>query len=126
MESELRIRLNDKAFPNRLFQLWAYHVSHQRLLVRSPKGPDIERNIDLKFYGVGYLNVPSNFRGVALVDATAEEVDQVRSEFGELLLRERTVYVLASTDKRFIVVAASVTVEEHDMDMWWNPFEEAK
>ncbi len=124
MERKLRVRLSDKAFPGRLFQLWAHHVSHQRLLIRSPQGPDAKRNIDLRFYGVGYLSVPTSFRGITLTDATLAEVDVVRKEHGELLLQERRVYVLASAGKRFIVVAADVVVEENDMDMFGNPFEE--
>jgi hypothetical protein len=45
-------------YPDRRFQLWEYRVSHGSLLIRSPKGPDAEMNIDLVFSGVEFVACP--------------------------------------------------------------------
>lgn len=32
------------SYPDRRFQMWEHRVSHGSLLVRSPRGPEAERN----------------------------------------------------------------------------------
>lgn len=38
--------MNATTFPDRRFQLWEYWVGHGALLIRSPKGPRAETNVD--------------------------------------------------------------------------------
>lgn len=72
------------AYPDRIFQLWEYRVSHGSLLIRSPKGPEAESNVDLIFVGVDYLAVPHSIKGVAVDRGTAEDVAAVAAAFGEV------------------------------------------
>lgn len=45
-------------YPDRIFQIWEYQVTHASMLIRSPRrGKDLE-NIDLVFTGVSYLRTP--------------------------------------------------------------------
>ena len=41
------------SFENSEFQLWEFKVSHGSLLIRSPKGPETPKNIDLVQGGPG-------------------------------------------------------------------------
>ena len=60
----------------RTFQLWDYHVSHSRLLLRSPASPGDAKNQDILFYGVESLDIPTIFRGLEIdSDAAAGEGD---------------------------------------------------
>jgi hypothetical protein len=52
----------------RQFKVWSYSVSHKMLIIRSPlKSFDMEGyelnssyNIDVEFYGVAYINLPTS------------------------------------------------------------------
>jgi hypothetical protein len=41
------------------FRLWDYHVSHDKLLLRSAVSPSQPYNIDIVFYGVERLDIPT-------------------------------------------------------------------
>jgi hypothetical protein len=40
---------------DRYFQLWEYQVSHGMLLLRSPRSPEHQTNLDVLFHGVEYV-----------------------------------------------------------------------
>lgn len=86
---------------SRQFQLWDYNVSHQQLLLRSPKSQEEETNVDLIFHGVEQISLPTSLAGVQIV---AQPFD------GEIATRERlstagTVYVINSEGKTGWIVA---------------------
>lgn len=113
---------------DRNFQVWEYQVSHQQLLVRSPKAPatgtEPERrtNVDLVFLGVDYMCLPAWFRGLSLDQATPDELQHLGAAMGRIP-KLSEVTVLVSAGKRFPVVAASVVVSENDWDCFESPFE---
>src|SRR4051794_11561024 len=55
---------------DRPFQLWDYTVSHRQLLLRSPiaprtsTSPRFTTNVDLVFWGVESLSIPTWFEGL--------------------------------------------------------------
>jgi hypothetical protein len=107
------------SFPDRRFQLWEYRVSHGALLIRSPKGPSAETNVDLVFSGVEYIGCPRMLRGVELVPAAAADIERVREEFGAVA-HPNQVFVLLSDGARHVVVAASCHVSENLDDLFEN------
>jgi len=108
-------------YPDRRFQLWEYRVSHGALLIRSPKGPDAETNIDFVFSGVEYVACPRMLRGLELVPtATAEDVSRVAEGFGAVVAPDQ-VFVLLSAGQRHLVVAASCHVSENMDDIFDIP-----
>lgn len=110
-------------FPDRTFQIWDYKVSHQRMLVRSPKGPNNLRNVDLKFYGVCYVEASAIIRGLEIIDEPTDvETARVLARAGRNALRESKVFVLKSSEQRFLVVAAQGKIEESDLDWSESPF----
>lgn len=92
-------------YPDRRFQVWEYRVSHGSLLVRSPKGPQAEKNVDLVFVGVDYMALPRVLRGVALDHGTDEDRSSVVAAIGDVDTNQ--VYVLHSEGHRHLVVAVA-------------------
>ncbi len=113
---------------DRIFKIWEYQVSHGLLLIRSPKAPalgvDPERhtNIDIIFREVAYMNLPSVFRGVKFGQASAEELGSLEVLLGKAFDPD-LAHTLLSEGRRFVVVAASVTVSENDWDIFESPIE---
>lgn len=106
-----------RTFPGRRFQLWEYRVGHGALLIRSPRGPNVETNIDLVFSGVEYVACPRMLRGVELVSATDEDAQRVSDAFGTVVAPDR-VFVLLSAGARHIVVALTCHVNENLDDIF--------
>lgn len=109
------------SFPDRRFQLWEYKVSHGSLLVRSPRGPEVEHNIDLMFAGVEYLSSPRHLRGLELDHGDQSDVDTAVAALGREAVPER-VFVLTSEGRRHLVVAAGYRIREHRGDIFDSPF----
>jgi hypothetical protein len=109
------------AYVNRRFQLWEYLVSHGSLLIRSPKGPSADRNVDLIFVGVDYLAVPHMLNGVTLDHGTIADVKMVAATFGEV--QPDRLFVLSSAGHRHPIVAANCRIEENDGDIFDSPFD---
>lgn len=108
------------AYPDRRFQIWEYRVSHGSLLIRSPKSPHVDRNVDLVFVGVEYLAVPRILRGIVLERGSAE--DRMRlADVGQDADPER-LYILVSEGSRHPIVAVACRVDEHDRDIFDSPF----
>ncbi len=105
---------------SRRFQLWEYRVSHGALLIRSPKGPQEDTNIDVVFDGVEYIDCPRMLRGLLLMEGSAEEMRELEGAFGEIRAADRLI-VLVSGGVRHYVVASSCRVDENDWDIFESP-----
>jgi hypothetical protein len=112
----------------RTFKTWEYQVSHGQLLIRSPKAPSTETspelftNIDLVCLGVEYLAVPRVLHGLELVEPTSDEVRHLEVLLGKKI-DASNIKILASSGKRFSVVASSFSLSENDWDIFESPFE---
>jgi len=109
-------------FKGRVFQLWEYQVSHGSLLIRSPKGPTFQTNIDIICAGVEYLAAPRFLRGLEIQEANALELQHVESVLGRHI-SSSNLRMLVANDIRFPIVAASFKVEEHEQDIFSSPFD---
>lgn len=107
-------------YPDRRFQIWEYQVGHGSLLIRSPKGSEGEKNVDLVFVGVDYLAVPRLLYGVTLDHGTDEDRSFVVEAIGDI--EPERVYVLISRGCRHPVVAVACQVSENDSDIFDSPF----
>ena len=76
----------------RPFQLWDYHVSHNRLLLRSPASPEHPKNQDIIYYGVRILDIPTTFFGL--------DVDSVPPDGPAGTEEAPSVYTTFRTDLR--------------------------
>ena len=107
-------------YPDRSFQVWDYRVSHGSLLIRSPKGPRFEHNIDLVFVGVDYLSIATILRGVALEQGSQEELAATGFAW---IGSPGKVYALTSANRRHLIAAAGCRVDENDGDIFDTPSE---
>lgn len=114
--------MTTQLFSNRTFQLWEYRVSHGSLLIRSPQGPNARTNVDLICSGVEYLAVPTLLSGVEIMSPTSEELRRLEQTL-EMQLAASSVIILASSGKRFPIVAAGFKVDENELDIFASPFE---
>lgn len=101
----------------RRFKVWEYNVSHQQLLIRSPKTEEFQANIDIKFCGVLYLNLPTTLINISLSEPSIEEVNNV-----SLLLPNKSntekAFILSSLNNRYVVVAVSCKISENELDIF--------
>jgi hypothetical protein len=122
----VRRQIEQQAFPARRFQLWAFSVSHKRLLVRGPKTKEDALNIDLHFGSVEYLDIPTAFTGLHLAAPEPSEIGRVRQMLGPAV-DPAHVHILVSGERRHVVVAWTLLVEENDMEYMetplWSPTE---
>lgn len=108
--------------PDRTFQLWDYNVGHQRMLLRSPKNGSNRLNVDLKFYGVSYVSLPTLLRGVSVREATEDETSKLASTMDDAALRERRVFVLQTQRRDYAIVAAHMREDHNEQDWSESPF----
>ena len=94
----------------RLFRLWAYRVSHARLLLRSPRSAAEPKNVDLELAGVRYVQLPA-LADLELVDTSAEDHHRAEQVLGAAVPREQ-VYAFAARGRRYLVVAGALGVVE--------------
>jgi len=64
-------------FPELMFRLWEFKVSHNQLLLRSSKKKFQSRNIDIAFVGVGYVEIPTKLDGITICQPSANEIDRM-------------------------------------------------
>jgi len=115
--------MTSKNFTDRVFQLWEYRVSHGSLLIRSPQDPGETRNVDIICAGVEYLAVPRFFRGIEIVAATPTEVRLLEERLGKDIPSE-SVHIIASSAQRFPIVAASLKLEENELEIFESPLDD--
>jgi hypothetical protein len=101
---------------DRYFQIWDYHVSHARVLIRSASPSDSSKNIDIIFYAVDYLGIPSCFEGLTLSSVLMEEAIRAGAPADEL--GRSTAFRLETGDRAYFVIALACRVLENDLDLF--------
>ena len=102
---------------DRCFQLWQYKVSHKQLLVRSPRTLKIQYNIDIIFWGVGAVDIPTTLNGLTLSDVAAGEgstADDAPTNRSSALTRFR----ITSGGRRYSVTAIGSQVFRNHLDIF--------
>jgi hypothetical protein len=101
---------------NRKFRIWAYTVSHSSLLLRSEmKYPDqdnytesLSYNIDLEFWAVSYINIPSDILGISIREITAEALPKEINK--ELLIFDMKIFELKSGESKYYIIAGGLLI----------------
>ena len=93
---------------NRKFELWAYHVSHQQLLLRSNKRHENDTRIEVLFRGVRRVCLPVWMPILTIFDSTPPRgVDNAW---------ERKEFVVDYGESTGVVEAAAVFHDISDLD----------
>jgi hypothetical protein len=107
-----------------VFKLWEYRVSHKQLLIRCPKllpESASSRNVDLKFYNVEYINLPTVFHDLEIDEANRDEIAFANRCLGKPV-DEARVFVLKSREGRHMLIAGVLAVSESVMGVFESPF----
>ncbi len=60
----------------RAFKLWDYNVSHKQLLLRSPHTSTEIDNVDIVFWGVEYISIPTALDTILLRKVSVKELGE--------------------------------------------------
>jgi hypothetical protein len=102
---------------DRHFQMWDYTVSHQQLLVRSPADSEIVDNIDLVFWGVRFIGIPTSLAGAAIWEASPPELAHLAAgAAGKFALRG--AFCVLSGDNTYFIAASGLVVHRNQLDIF--------
>jgi hypothetical protein len=102
---------------DRRFQIWDFNVSHRQLLLRSPAAPGVPGNVDIVFWGVEFLGLPTSLEGVEFVPALPDDLASFGGIPGQVPGSSR-VHALCSGGRRFLVVAEGYRIFRNDLDIF--------
>ncbi|WP_353145118.1 hypothetical protein [Chryseobacterium sp.] len=96
--------------------MWAYIVSHSSLLLRSEMtysdqdnySEDTAYNIDLEFFGVNYINIPTNLDELAIKEITIEEL--AIDILIDLLKYNMKIFEIESKKKKYYIIASGLLI----------------
>ena len=103
---------------NRFFQIWKYHVSHPNLLVRSPKNREYKTNIDIIFYDVKLINLPSIFHGTRISSISQTDDMDLIKKIENMGYDINEVIVFHDKKQKFYVIASIIKIEENEDDLF--------
>jgi hypothetical protein len=102
---------------DRTFRLWDTIISQQRLLLRSPKSEKIQRNLDVMFFGIKYLQIPTSFEGIKIDTPNQEQLMEVRQFYLESF-GDDELQVIFSKGKSFYIVSYGYVAKETEFDLF--------
>jgi len=108
---------------NRIFKIWAYTVSHNFLIIRSPmKFPDQDDynedskyNIDIEFSSVAYLDIPTILKGIELQEIIKD--DEIPENLLKFKLDSYKIFRLKSEHEFYYIVASNLSI---GINKWIN------
>lgn len=108
---------------SREFSVWDYNVSHAQLLIRSPKSTEMSDNIDIVFWGVKYVEIPTSFVGLSLSVAGGDAIQRVKGVAGVPCEKETVFFISVADGRRFIVVSQGFKVLRNKLDIFDSTLE---
>lgn len=106
----------------RNFRLWDFRVSHDQLLLRSPKNAETPKNLDVAFVGVEYIELPTRMRELRIEEPEVDDHVRAEQALGRPVPHTQ-VFVIQTDDRRHIVVAAAVRFFENELDIFESSLE---
>jgi len=102
---------------DRPFQVWGYLVSHDQLLLRSPIIKGYEKNIDIIFFGVTYLQIDTDLSGLTIQKVDPADAEIVHNSVKQSLIYDgNNLFEILSNDEGYLIVAGFVRVFENDLE----------
>lgn len=108
-------------FKNRKFKFWFYHVTHSEALIRSPQNEKYNKNIDIYFAGITYIEVPSVMQDLNINLGTHEDAEYLSNKLGMNIPREN-ITVLNCDNRKFYIVSSVIKIMENDLSALELPF----
>src|SRR5262249_34912827 len=100
----------------RRFRIWDFNVSHDQLLLRSPKSAEAPKNLDVAFVGVEYIELPTKMKDLAIVVPGDDDIRRAETVLGTSVPKSQ-VFTIESGHRRYLVVAAAMKAFENDLEV---------
>ncbi|WP_106399707.1 hypothetical protein [Actinocorallia populi] len=97
---------------DRCFRLWAYSVSHSRLLLRSNTLEEHGSTIDMLFTGMEAVKTRAAYNGLAIRSPGPEDIARFKDATPGIELRGRRLFLLESQGETDYVLANAVGWQE--------------
>ncbi|HEU5378087.1 MAG TPA: hypothetical protein VFV38_21910 [Ktedonobacteraceae bacterium] len=114
-------------FPDRVFAVWKYTISHRQLILRSVKDQErgISTRIDLLFKPVAWMSLPTSLSDVRVEEASPEHVQFMTTTSGVTLQGSEKLFVLQGNQTQGYVAASLYALDEStrefdEPDIWGN------
>jgi hypothetical protein len=104
------------------FRVWDFRVSHDQLLVRSPKNAQESKNIDIAFVGVEYMDLPTKMRDLVLNEVGHDDLRKAEDALGRVVPKDQ-VFAIRANNRNYLVVAAAMKVFENDLEVFESSLE---
>jgi hypothetical protein len=102
---------------NRYFTISDFYISHGQLLLRSNKNDNNLENIDIIFFDVRYIQLPTSFNGIAISKSSSSaELSLPQSIQDNLANSDIRVFTITATKEKFYVIAAFFKVFENQLE----------
>lgn len=111
-----------KSFDSRDFKLWHYTISHGQLLIRSIRGANNSKNIDIMFFDVDYVELPRNISNLKIEDPSFDDVLYVKGKI-DMPVKLEDITILRANDRRYFVVASGMKIVENELDLGELPYD---
>jgi hypothetical protein len=99
----------------RRFGIYDFKISHEQLLLRSSKDSNFEQNIDIIFYGVKFIQLPSHLFGLAI--SLIEDSTDLPATIPDgilVLLKDNEIFEIdTQTDQHFFIVCKLIQVYQN-------------
>lgn len=107
---------------DRTFRLWQFFVSHNQLLIRSPKSTQHCSNIDIVFWGVEYIEIPSFLKSVKLTENTTRDIEKAETLIGKSV-EASSVFIVESETGKYLIIAGGFKVLRNNLDLFESSLE---
>jgi hypothetical protein len=104
----------------RIFQVWAYTVSHGQLLLRSTKTETFPTRVEVLFKDVKALQLPTLLDGLVVTEADAESAQRIEAHTG-LTGREGAIVYGIRTSRGVGHVVAGALFTDEDFGEHFEP-----
>ena len=102
---------------DRRFKFHDYYISHNQLLIRSPKEGDQKFNIDIIFFSTKFLQVPTGLSGIT-ISRVEKDIANKYEFFSKYSHYENcNLFEIISGEKKHYIVAGFFHVFENELEM---------
>ena len=101
--------------------VWEYRVSHRQLLLRCPKSTNSSKNLDVMFYNVRYMSLPTTLPHLEIWEPDQKDIAFAENRIGTKVSSE-DIYILGSGNQRRLIVAGNAVFAESTIGLFESPF----
>jgi hypothetical protein len=103
-------------YSDQAFSLWDFNISHQILLLRSNGfGHEKFKNIDVIFWNVSFVNIPTCMNGIEIFELQSGDYHKYELPFSKMLSTD-SLFIIKSEEKEYIIGADLLNVYYNELN----------